>query len=299
MTITELQQHYAAHPNVEGLCRLLKDTSVHHIYCGGLCASAAALFSSVLVERTDFPFVFILGDLEEAGYFYHDLTQILGTERALFFPSSFRRAIKYGQKDAANEILRTEVLSRLQKGEEGLCIVTYPDALAEKVVSQKELGDKTLKLHAGERVDMGFITEVLRSYGFEFVDYVYEPGQYAVRGSIIDVFSFSSEFPFRIDFFGDEVESIRTFEVETQLSKERKESIVIVPDLSHSLEKGGSGGMVSFLDFLPSGSLLATRRFPLVARTHPERTRRIAYPAGHCRPRVGRERSHHAGRQVD
>lgn len=261
MTITELQQHYAAHPNVEGLCRLLKDTSVHHIYCGGLCASAAALFSSVLVERTDFPFVFILGDLEEAGYFYHDLTQILGTERVLFFPSSFRRAIKYGQKDAANEILRTEVLSRLQKGEEGLCIVTYPDALAEKVVSQKELGDKTLKLHAGERVDMGFITEVLRSYGFEFVDYVYEPGQYAVRGSIIDVFSFSSEFPFRIDFFGDEVESIRTFEVETQLSKERKESIVIVPDLSHSLEKGGSGGMVSFLDFLPSGSLLAMRDF--------------------------------------
>ena len=199
--------------------------------------------------------------MEEAGYFYHDLTQILGTEQVLFFPSSFRRAIKYGQKDAANEILRTEVLSRLQKGEEGLCVVTYPDALAEKVVSRKELGENTLKLYAGERVDMDFVTDVLRSYGFEYVDYVYEPGQYAVRGSIIDVFSFSSEYPFRIDFFGDEVESIRTFEVETQLSKEKKESIVIVPDLSHSLEKRGSGGMVSFLDFLPSDSLLAMRDF--------------------------------------
>ncbi|WP_289124893.1 transcription-repair coupling factor [uncultured Bacteroides sp.] len=259
MTITELQQRYATHPNVEAISGLLKNPSVRTLFCGGLCASAASLFSSVLVQRGEFPFVFILGDLEEAGYFYHDLTQVLGTEKVLFFPSSFRRAIKYGQKDAANEILRTEVLSRLQKGEEGLCVVTYPDALAEKVVSRKELGDKTLKLHTGENVDTNFITEVLRSYGFEYVDYVYEPGQYAVRGSIIDVFSFSSEFPYRIDFFGDEVESIRTFEVETQLSKERKDSIVIVPDLSRSLEQGDASGMVSFLDFLSANTVLAMR----------------------------------------
>ena len=259
MTITELQQRYATHPNVEAISGLLKNPSVRTLFCGGLCASAASLFSSVLVQRGEFPFVFILGDLEEAGYFYHDLTQVLGTEKVLFFPSSFRRAIKYGQKDAANEILRTEVLSRLQKGEKGLCVVTYPDALAEKVVSRKELGDKTLKLHTGENVDTNFITEVLRSYGFEYVDYVYEPGQYAVRGSIIDVFSFSSEFPYRIDFFGDEVESIRTFEVETQLSKEKKDSIVIVPDLSRSLEQGDASGMVSFLDFLSVNTVLAMR----------------------------------------
>ena len=259
MTITELQQRYATHPNVEAISGLLKNPSVRTLFCGGLCASAASLFSSVLVQRGEFPFVFILGDLEEAGYFYHDLTQVLGTQKVLFFPSSFRRAIKYGQKDAANEILRTEVLSRLQKGEEGLCVVTYPDALAEKVVSRKELGDKTLKLHTGENVDTNFITEVLRSYGFEYVDYVYEPGQYAVRGSIIDVFSFSSEFPYRIDFFGDEVESIRTFEVETQLSKEKKDSIVIVPDLSRSLEQGDASGMVSFLDFLSANTVLAMR----------------------------------------
>ena len=259
MTITELQQRYATHPNVEAISGLLKNPSVRTLFCGGLCASAASLFSSVLVQRGEFPFVFILGDLEEAGYFYHDLTQVLGTEKVLFFPSSFRRAIKYGQKDAANEILRTEVLSRLARGGKGLCVVTYPDALAEKVVSRKELGDKTLKLHTGENVDTNFITEVLRSYGFEYVDYVYEPGQYAVRGSIIDVFSFSSEFPYRIDFFGDEVESIRTFEVETQLSKEKKDSIVIVPDLSRSLEQGDASGMVSFLDFLSANTVLAMR----------------------------------------
>ncbi len=261
MTITELQKLYAAHPQVDGLNRLLNDSSVRHLYCGGLCASSASLFMSVVMQRVACPFVFILGDLEEAGYFYHDLAQILGGERVLFFPSSFRRAIKYGQKDAANEILRTEVLSRLQKKEEGLCVVTYPDALAEKVVSRKELEEKTLKLHVNEKVDMNFVMEVLRSYGFEYVDYVYEPGQYAVRGSIIDVFSFSSEYPFRIDFFGDEVESLRTFEVETQLSKEKKESIVIVPDLSHDLERTGDGGMVSFLDFLQSETVLAMRDF--------------------------------------
>ncbi|MCD8474246.1 MAG: transcription-repair coupling factor, partial [Bacteroides graminisolvens] len=201
-------------------------------------------------------FVFILGDLEEAGYFYHDLTQILGTERVLFFPSSFRRAIKYGQKDAANEILRTEALSRLEKGDTSVCIVTYPDALSEKVVSRNNLKEKSLKLHTGERVDTSFITDVLHSYGFEYVDYVYEPGQYAVRGSIIDVFSFSSEFPYRIDFFGDEVESIRTFEVESQLSIEKKKNIVIVPDLGL-----GDGSDTSFLDFIPQNTVLAVKDF--------------------------------------
>lgn len=261
MTITELQQLYAAHPNVEGMIRLLKDSSVRHLYCNGLCASSASLFASTIVQQAECPFVFVLGDLEEAGYFYHDLVQILGSDDVLFFPSSFRRAIKYGQKDAANEILRTEVLSRLEKDGKHVCVVTYPDALAEKVVSRKELDDKTLKLHVGEKVDMDFVREVLRNYGFEYVDYVYEPGQYAVRGSIIDVFSFSSEYPFRIDFFGDEVESIRTFEVETQLSKEKKESIVIVPDLSHNLEDGGNGGMVSLLDFLQADTVLAMRDF--------------------------------------
>ena len=256
MTITELQQLYAAHPNMAVMKRLLKDTSVQTIFCGGLYASAASLFSSILVQEGGCPFVFILGDLEEAGYFYHDLTQVLGTETVLFFPSSFRRSIKYGQKDAANEILRTEVLSRLQKGEKGLCIVTYPDALAEKVVSRKELSDKTLKLNVGEKVDTTFITDVLHSYGFEYVDYVYEPGQYAVRGSIIDVFSFASEYPYRIDFFGDEVESIRTFEVEFQLSREKKEGVSIVPDLAVTGDV-----TTSFLDFIPKETTLAMRDF--------------------------------------
>lgn len=217
MDITELQNIYVKHPQVGALSKVLENTEVKTIFLKGLCGSSPSLLFSSFLEKNKHSFVFILPDLEEAGYFYHDLVQINGDRRILFFPSSYRRAIKYGQKDAANEILRTEVLSRLQKTDEPLYIITYPDALAEKVVSRKELSEKTLKLHVNEKVDLSFITEVLADYGFERVDYVYEPGQYAVRGSIIDVFSFASEYPYRIDFFGDEVESIRTFEVDSQL----------------------------------------------------------------------------------
>lgn len=259
MDISELQRIYAGHPNASGLATLWEDSSVRTIFLGGLHASAAPLFISSFLRENKRTFVFILNDLEEAGYFYHDLTQINGEGNILFFPSSYRRAIKYGQKDAANEILRTEVLSRLQKSEP-LCIVTYPDALAEKVVSQEELTDKTLKLNVGEHVDTEFITEVLGSYGFEHVDYVYEPGQYAVRGSIIDVFSFASEYPYRIDFFGDEVDSIRTFDIENQLSKEKKQSISIVPELSQWTIQNGQS-TISFLEFLSQETILCMKDF--------------------------------------
>lgn len=259
MILNELQQRYENHPHIGTLRQALNTSTFRHFYCGGLTASAASLFASILVKSKEYPFVFILSDLEEAGYFYHDLTQILNEKKVLFFPSSFRRAIKYGQKDAANEILRTEVLSRLQKEETGLCVITYPDALAEKVVSRQDLKENTLKIHQGEKIDMRFVTEVLHDYGFEYVEYVYEPGQYAVRGSIIDVFSFSSEYPYRIDFFGDEVESLRTFEVQSQLSKEKRDEIIVVPDLSQGLGKANRDSMISFLDFLPSDAVLAMR----------------------------------------
>ena len=252
MTISELQQRYAGHPNAGALNDLLKDPDVNPVFCSGLNTSAAPLFFSRQVIASGSPFVFILRDLEEAGYFYHDLSQILGTDHVLFFPSSFRRAAKYGQKDPANEILRTGTLSCMQKPGKGVCVVTYPDALAEKVASKEELNDKTLGISVGDRLDTDFIVDVLNSCGFRYADYVYEPGQYAVRGSIIDVFAFSCEYPFRIDFFGNEVDSIRTFEVETQLSKDKKESIVIVPNL------GATGrNTISFLDFIPADTTLA------------------------------------------
>lgn len=256
MDITEIQHIYATHPNTKGLAKQLEDSSVRTIFLGGLHASAAPLFFSSYLKTAGRTTVFMLGDVEEAGYFYHDLTQINGEENVLFFPSSYRRAIKYGQKDAGNEILRTEVLSRLQKGD-AVCIVTYPEAVAEKVVSGKELSNRTLRLETGQQTEVDSIMETLAGFGFERVDYVYEPGQYALRGSIVDVFSYASEYPFRVDFFGDEIDSIRTFEVDTQLSREKKESISIVPELSVS----GSGEFVSFLEFIPKDSVLAMKDF--------------------------------------
>lgn len=148
--------------------------------------------------------VFILQDADEAGYFYHDLTQIMGQDDVLFFPSSYRRAVKYGQRDAASEILRTEVLSRLSRRktekDSSLYIVSCPEAVSELVVSKKRLDERTLTLSAGQTVDLVGVQRTLRDFGFSEVDYVYEPGQFAVRGSIMDVYSFSSEWPFRIDF---------------------------------------------------------------------------------------------------
>ena len=256
MNINELQHIYAAHAHTKALAAQLQDKDVKTLFLAGLHASAAPLFFSAYLQQAAHTIVFVLNDLEEAGYFYHDLIQINGEERILFFPSSYRRAIKYGQKDAANEILRTEVLSRLQQ-DEPLCIVTYPDAIAEKVVSHKELSNRTLRLEVGGHTEVDTIMEILADFGFERVDYVYEPGQYALRGSIVDVFSFSSEYPYRIDFFGDEIDSIRTFEVETQLSRERKQSIAIVPELNVA----GNGEFVSFLEFIPKDSVLAMKDF--------------------------------------
>ena len=251
MGITELQSMYAGHPNLSGLASILdKKEEVRTVFLDGMHGSCASLFASAFVKERPGVYVFILDDLEEAGYFYHDMVQVNGEGHTLFFPSSYRRAFKYGQKDAANEILRTEVLGMLER-KEPVAVVTYPEALAEKVVSRKTLNERTLTLEVGRHVATGKIMEELSVYGFERVDYVYEPGQFALRGSILDVYSFASEYPYRIDFFGDEVDSIRTFEVETQLSKEKKTSVNIVPELSSAAE-----GDVCFLDFIPEESVL-------------------------------------------
>ncbi|MDR0746110.1 MAG: transcription-repair coupling factor [Mediterranea sp.] len=256
MTILELQQCYAKHPNAGALSHLLDDPDMNPVFCSGLNASAAPLFFSQQAIVSGSPFLFILRDFEEAGYFYHDLAQILGTDKVLFFSPSFRRGIKYGQKDPANEVLRTETLIRMNKIERGLCVVTYPDALVEKVVSKEELEQRTLRINVGDRMDIDSMIKVLRGCGFKYVDYVYEPGQYAMRGSIVDVFAFSYPHPFRVDFFGDEVESIRTFDVETQLSRDKKESMVVIPNLSTTGEY-----TISFLDFIPADTVMVIHDF--------------------------------------
>ena len=253
MEIREISNIYSALPQCGAFLKAVNDESVKHLFLKGMVASSAPVFFAAAASRTEngkkgaqksLTAVFILQDNDEAGYFYHDLTQILGTDNVLFFPSSYRRAVKYGQRDAANEILRTETLSRLSaahtagKGKDKpgfLYVVTCPEALSELVVSKRNLDERTISIGVGDIVNLTDLGRKMRSLGFEEVDYVYEPGQFAMRGSIVDVYSYSSELPFRIDFFGDEVDTIRTFEVADQLSKDSKETVQIVPELAQTV----------------------------------------------------------------
>lgn len=253
MEIREISNIYSALPQCGAFLKAVNDESVKHLFLKGMVASSAPVFFAAAASRTEngkkgaqksLTAVFILQDNDEAGYFYHDLTQILGTDNVLFFPSSYRRAVKYGQRDAANEILRTETLSRLSaahtagKGKDNpgfLYVVTCPEALSELVVSKRNLDERTISIGVGDIVNLTDLGRKMRSLGFEEVDYVYEPGQFAMRGSIVDVYSYSSELPFRIDFFGDEVDTIRTFEVTDQLSKDSKETVQIVPELAQTV----------------------------------------------------------------
>ncbi len=256
MNIQELEKLYAQLSQVLALAKELGKTSVSRIFLDGLLGSSAPMLFGSLALKKQFRLLFILQDAEEAGYFYHDLTQLMGTRDVLFFPSSYRRAIKYAQRDAASEILRTEVLSQLSILNSQLYIVTYPEALAEMVVSKKTLDTRTLILEKDQTIAVSEIEKTLRSFGFKEVDYVYEPGQFALRGSILDVYSFSCEYPYRIDFFGNDIDSIRTFEVEDQLSKDHRDRIEIVPELSTVTED-----KVPFLSFLPKDVVLVTKDY--------------------------------------
>ena len=258
MEIKEIVHIYERSQQAKALLQLLDRKTQKAVFLSGLVCSSAPLFFAAVKERLARTVLFVLDDADEAGYFYHDLVQILGQEQAFFFPSSYRRAVKYGQKDAANEILRTEVLARLSS-EQPLYIVSYPDALAELVVSKQNLDERIIKLSVGEQVSQVEISHQLRDFGFVETDYVYEPGQFAVRGSILDIYSYSCEYPFRIDFFGDEIDTIRTFNIEDQLSRDRREAIEIVPELSN-LESVKQ----PFLHFLDEEALVAMKDFSFI-----------------------------------
>lgn len=265
MEISKLQDAYGRHPLVRRLTQVLQRDAVRRICVSGLQGSAAPLLFSSLAARSPqllgVPFLFVLSDEEEAAYFYQDLMQVLGDANVLFFPSGFKRAVKYGQRDAASMVLRTEVLSRVSGGGLPLFVVTSPQALAELVVDRNALQGQTLEVAVGQTLDVMEVQKTLLRLGFSRVDYVYEPGQFSLRGSLLDVYSYSSEYPFRIDFFGDEVDSIRTFDVQDQLSLRKMERVSIIPDSG----SGEGATLQSFLSFLPADTLLITRDVAYVA----------------------------------
>jgi transcription-repair coupling factor (superfamily II helicase) len=261
MRIQDLQQFYGSSPQAGALVNTLENNSLRTVFLQGLVASAAPMLFASVAGKVKGTILFVLQDADEAGYFYHDLTQIMGQEDVLFFPSSYRRAVKYGQRDSANEILRTEVFAKIGSGK-SVYVVTSPEALSELVVSRQNLDERTLTLKTGQTIDVSLVVHTLKDFGFVEQDYVYEPGQFALRGSILDIYSYTSEYPFRIDFFGDDIDTIRTFEVQDQLSKDRREEVEIVPELAKiTTEK------VPFLHFLPQDAILVMKDFVYVHDT--------------------------------
>ncbi|HOK39052.1 MAG TPA: transcription-repair coupling factor [Bacteroidales bacterium] len=213
----------------------------------GLSGSSSAFLVSELYNKNRKLTCIICNDKEQASYFYDDIVNILGQDQVLFYPSSYKRSVEYLRTDKSNIVLKTEVLNKLLYKKKPYIIVTYPGAIIEKVVTNKTLKTNTLEIGEGESLSMDFVIEVLNEYGFNRADFVYEPGTFAVRGSIIDVFSYGNEKPYRIDFFGDEIESIRIFDPETQLSEKKEKRIRIVPDLSG---KNHEDQLISFLEYV-------------------------------------------------
>ena len=244
MTLGEAAALFATPGRLKALKKLIDDKKATRATLAGLKGSAAAVLLGKSAS-TKHPMVIVGDDADSAGYLYHDLSRVAECEVA-FFPSGYKRHIKYGRIDAPQQILRAEALDGWRAGKIGW-IVTYPEALAERVPVKEELEKNTLKLSTTKKADIAKVEDRLRELGFRQVDYVYEPGQFARRGSILDVFSYSNELPYRIDFFDDEIDSIRTFNVETQLSEQRLGDVSIVA--ASAAEGSGEHG-VSLLEFI-------------------------------------------------
>lgn len=227
----------------------------------GLVGSSLSFAISETFKLAESPFLLILNDKEEAAYHLNDLEQLIGEKDVLFYPGSYRRPYQIEETDNANVLLRAEVLNRINSRKKPAVIVTYPDALFEKVVTRKELDKNTQKLKLGDEISLDFLNEVLFEYQFKRVDFVTEPGEFSVRGGIVDVFSFSHDEPYRIEFFGDEVDSIRTFDVETQLSTDKVNKITIIPNVENKFTEEVRE---SFLKYISSKTVVFAKNPALI-----------------------------------
>ncbi len=256
MTLTEVEKLFMTEARRRALASLVSGKATHPALCS-VAGSAAPMAIAGIALKAGRPMLVVGADPDDAGYLYHDLARLAGEESVVFFPSGYKRDIKYGQVDAPSVILRTEALRRLGSADPTLkYVVTCPEALAEQVASREQIDRDTVRVETGGRYDMTELQQRLIGLGFKEVDYVYEPGHFAVRGSILDVFGYGAELPYRVDFFGDEVDSIRVFNIETQLSENRLQSIDIVGDID--AHTGGKGGL-SLLDYIDPATLIAAR----------------------------------------
>ena len=244
---------YDTSPKTEQIVALLAQNNSPKLHLSGLVGSSISFVVRSIFKKSELPFLLILNDKEEAAYYLNDLEQMIGDQDVLFYPASFRRPYQIEETDNANVLLRAEVLNRINSRKKPAIIVSYPEALFEKVVTRKELDKNTLKVAVGDQISIDFINEVLFEYEFKRVDFITEPGEFSVRGGIVDVFSFSNDNPYRIEFFGNEVDSIRTFDVATQLSLEQQKKIAIIPNVEN---KFFQENRESFLDYISEKTVL-------------------------------------------
>lgn len=253
MSKNALYTTYDNLPKAEQIATSLLGGNQIKMNISGLLGSAVSFIIRSVFKKTELPFLIVLDNKEEAAYYLNDLEQMIGEEDVLFYPASFRRPYQVDETDNANVLLRAEVLNRINSRKKPAVIVTYPEALFEKVVTRRELDKNTLKVALNDKISIDFINEVLFEYEFKRVDFITEPGEFSVRGGIVDVFSFSNDHPYRIEFFGNEVDSIRTFDVETQLSVETHKKITIIPNVENKLFQENRE---SFLDYIAEKTVL-------------------------------------------
>ena len=262
MKLAELKHTFTKSVTTQTICNQFKNNAISHLHLKGLVGSATSFIAYGVYQNFPINQLFILNNKEEAAYFFNDLERIIGEDKVLFFPNSYRQPYQTEETDNSNILLRAEVLNALVKKDSTKLIVTYPEALSEKVVTKKNLEKNTLKIKVEEELSLTFIQDIFYEYGFEKEDFVVAPGQFSVRGGIVDVFSFSNDNPYRIEFFGDEVSSIRTFDPVTQLSIKEHNSIAIIPNVQTTLIEETR---TSFLDFTPNNSLYWIKDLELIA----------------------------------
>jgi transcription-repair coupling factor (superfamily II helicase) len=252
LTKSDIQSLYAKSSKVLAVAAALENKHAR-IHLKGMVGSSVSLILHSLFNKREFPFLILCDDKEEAAYYLNDLEHLINDQEVLFYPSSYRRPYQLEETDNANVLLRAEVLNRINSRKKPFIIVTYPEAVFEKVVTRKELDKNTLKVAVGDQISIDFINEVLFEYHFKRVDFISEPGEFSVRGGIVDVFSFSNDHPYRIEFFGNEVDSIRTFDVETQLSMAKQTKIAIIPNVEN---KYLQENRESFLNYIHPNTVL-------------------------------------------
>ncbi len=265
MTLSDLHTLYAHHPNVEAILSEIKRKQVRHLLLPGLHASAQAMLLASVFQKSHRTLLIVAENADDAAYLKNDLEAILQTLDSQLpiyaFPSPFRIRQRNHKADEAYTIERTETLNALSAGNAACIVVSYPEALVEAVVEQQTFTENTMHLSRGEEISITTLQNKLLEAGFNKVDFVYEPGQFSIRGGIVDIFSFSRELPVRIDFFGDEIDSIRIFDIETQLSENKLDNVEIIPNLKYATEVANES---TLFDYLPADTLLISTDFGIM-----------------------------------